>query len=108
MADVSHRIDTSARLTDPQAVPRHGPYRWPLPISRRVEDLVDRANGIGAGTNVSELVAAILCDSPTDATELKRLVEQYRVRRVADTMVHASSAKQAMFVARGRGRPRGR
>src|SRR4051794_1717693 len=56
MADATHRISLSARLGDPDAVPRHGPYRWPLPVLRRVDDLVQQTNDLGAGTNVSELM----------------------------------------------------
>lgn len=57
-------------VTKPAAV------TWPLPIDRRLDQLVERANEAGAGITRTELLTAVLAAGTADGEELLQLVVQ--------------------------------
>lgn len=105
MAADKHRIALDVRLTDDGLVPRHGPYKWPLPVLERVRGLVETANQEGVRTGQAELIAAILCALEPDTADLAAQVRDYRVMPVRRTLPTGSVTQ--LFTAAGAGRPRG-
>ena len=105
MSGTHTRIRLDRRLTD-EAVPRCGPYKWPLPLLARLRALVHLANEAGARTNQTELLAALLLAATTDPDELKAQVETFRTSAVRQALVQDVPRQQLGFEARGPGRPR--
>ena len=102
----SVKLDPRKHLGDP-AVPRAGPYKWPLPVLLRLRAIVGEVNRLGARTNQAEVLAAIVCGPATDAGELKTRVEAYRIATVGDTLNASGPHKALRVPAPSAGRPRG-
>ncbi len=100
------KLDPARHLGDP-AVPRAGPYRWPLPVLLRLRAIVAEVNRLGARTSQAEILAAIVCGPATDPGELKRRVEAYRTATVGETLDASASDGHLRVQAPGAGRPPG-
>ncbi len=62
-------------------------FVWPLAIVARLEELVDRANALGARTTRKELLAALVLATEPDGASLDAIVRRYRVATVSDALV---------------------
>lgn len=60
---------------------------WPLPVDRRLDELLERLRRAGERTTRKELAAAIVFSCPTDAEDLSRALRAYRTATVADALV---------------------
>lgn len=62
---------------------------WPAPIHRRLDDLVRNAVDAGEATSLSraELVAALICSASEEGSDLRRILERFRLAKVRDTVV---------------------
>lgn len=80
---------------------------WPLPIDRRLDQLVDLANSAGAATRRHELAAALVAAATADPERLLRLVIRWRTKRVRDVVLDVTDAAQVVEIPRyGPGRRR--
>jgi hypothetical protein len=102
----SCRIPLDERLADREKVPRAGAPAFPIPLWAYVDELVERANRVGASTNRVELIAAWLIVSTPSANTMKRWVETYRGVPVRQVVLGSSAeAKSRIFTPRQAGRP---
>jgi hypothetical protein len=80
---------------------------WPRPVSRRLDQLVERARA--TRTDRSELAAAILCAHDYAENELTEIVLAYRRKRARDVVLDVDAAATVIELPRhGPGRRRRR
>jgi len=101
-------VELSAYLQDLE--PEQFNIRVPLPVGHRadqlVQELLERARALGSVAR-GELVAALIHDAPSDAAELRGMIERYREARVWETLIGTSRKTGTVVIERrGRGRPR--
>jgi hypothetical protein len=68
----------------------------PVPIFERLEQLMEVANGKGAGTNRKELLAAIILAAPEEGLVLVDLVLAYRMAPSAQANVHGRDVSDVL------------
>lgn len=73
---------------------------WPFPLDRRLDQLVELANGAGANTRRNELAAALVAATQADGEALLHLVIAYRKLRVRDAVLDVSDAAQVVDLPR--------
>jgi hypothetical protein len=71
---------------------------WPYPLDRRLDQLVDLANEVGANTRRNELAAALIAAGPTESADLLKLVLAWRVMRVRDVVLDVGQAAQVIDI----------
>jgi hypothetical protein len=59
----------------------------PVPLSARVDELVDLVELAGERTSRKEMVAAILHSTPAEGRKLKRLLQAFRQATVEDAVI---------------------
>lgn len=82
---------------------------WPLPVDRRLDELLERLRLAGERTTRKELAAAILFSCPTDAEDLGQVLRAYRTATAADALVaDLSESSNVISIERHRPGPRAR
>jgi hypothetical protein len=80
--------------------------RWPRPVHRRLEELVERARAIGERTSGPELLSAIVCAFEVSDEEYRRVLRSYRTSRVRDVVSTPADAGNVIELPRKKaGRP---
>jgi len=95
LRDEDRGVSLDADLKARHVVRKQAGLSWSWAADRRLDQLVDMANEVGAGTRRNELAAALIASAEPDGDALLRLVlrwRQVRVRHVvldtpADTTV---------------------
>lgn len=82
MATDRHSVSGDERLQNSKD--KQVSLRWPMALDQRLDDLMERANDAGAGTNRRETIAAIVLAADYTPEELAELVKVYRTARVVD------------------------
>jgi hypothetical protein len=72
----------------------------PIPISRRLDQLVDLVEGAGLRIYRKDIVAALILDATEDPQELSKLVLRLRTAKARDAQVEGSSAGTVLQLAR--------
>ena len=99
-------IDPRTRAAD--TPPKAAAIRWPRAVDRRLDQLVERANNVGARTSRSELAAAIVAAAEVDPEELLGAVLHWRTAIVREVIVDVPAGDEALYlVSYGPGRRRG-
>lgn len=80
----------------------------PIPLSNRVDDLVDLVEATAERTTRKELIAALLYAAPTDAKELSEIVKAYRVASARDALIHVPPDARTVTLSTARPGPRKR
>jgi hypothetical protein len=82
---------TTQRMNAPlsECPDRQFGFRWPVALDRRLDQLVERANGAGERTNRRELLAALLLNADFTGEELSQLVRTFRLATVGDAVLRA-------------------
>jgi hypothetical protein len=88
LRDEDRGIRLEADLKASAAVTKQAGLTWPMPADRRLDQLVELANEMGAGTRRNELAAAIVAAAEADGEVLLRLVLQWRRSKVRDVIVN--------------------
>lgn len=73
---------------------------WPYPADRRLDQLVELANGAGANVRRNELAAALVAAAPADPGELLRIVISWRTKLVRDVVLGIEEAAQIVTIER--------
>lgn len=85
-------VDRSGVQLDPtvraqRTPPKAAAINWPMPVDRRLEQLVELANENGANTRRNELCAALVAAAPVDADELLEMILTLRRASVRDVVL---------------------
>ena len=91
-------------LTD--SVERNSAIAWPLPVDRRLDELVATARDFGEQTNRKELAAAILFGVEAEGDHLGRLLKAYRKARARDAVLTQPDSDNVLHLPRHRPGPR--
>ena len=67
--------------------PRRIGIDLPIPLSRRLDDLVDLAERARERTNRQELIASLILTTPATPKDLLRLLTSYRTATIRDTII---------------------
>lgn len=62
-------------------------FRWPVALDQRLDQLVERAGGVGEKTNRRDLLAALLLAADHDGAHLSALVRKFRLATVGDAVL---------------------
>ena len=104
MAGREVQLDPDARLTDCPEKP--SAIAWPMPVDRRLDELVAVARDYGERTNRKELAAAIVLGSPDDGERLSELLRQFRRAKARDAVLSDPGADNVLHLPRHRPGPR--
>ncbi|BBY06381.1 hypothetical protein MNVI_16990 [Mycobacterium noviomagense] len=91
-------IDANALAS--RTVTKPAAFSWPFPADRRLDQLVEIANGAGANARRNELAAAIIAAAPTDPDELLQMVIAWRKSRVREVVLGVDAAAQVVDMPR--------
>jgi hypothetical protein len=75
---------------------------WPLPVDRRLDQLVERANDVGARTSRAELAAAIIAQTPPDSDSLLAAVLRWRTATVRSVVLDVAMHDDVVYLPRYR------
>lgn len=100
MTDGSVRLDANDRAAG--AVLKQAGISWPMPVDRRLDQLVEMANSIGAGTRRNELAAAILLAAASEPDQLLRSVLAWRTTRIRDVLIDVDTVAVVVELPRHR------
>lgn len=100
MKDEDRGIHLGAEIRASTAVPKQSGLSWPLPADRRLDQLVELANEVGAGTRRNELAAAIVAATEADGEVLLQLVLRWRRARVRDVIIDAPQESSVIYLPR--------
>lgn len=70
-------------------------FRWPLAIDHRLDEMLTRANSVGANTSRRELLAALILAWEPTADELDAAVRRYRTADVRAAVLVPDEASEA-------------
>lgn len=105
MAYSGVQLDANARTVD--TVSKAASINWPFAVDRRLDQLVDLANGVGANAKRNELAAAVVAAASANPGELLNLLLEYRVSRVSEIVLDVPDAAAVVDLPRyGPGRRR--
>ena len=98
MGDAPVRLDANDRAAD--CVSKAAAINWPYPVDRRLDQLVEAANGVGAGTRRNELAAALVLVAEADGAALFASVVALRTAKVRDVVLDVEQAAQVVEMPR--------
>lgn len=108
MDDADHGVHVNPDHKVHRTVTKPAAVTWPLPIDRRLDQLVERANAAGAGTRRTELLAAIVAGATASGDELLQLVVRWRRSSVREVVLGVSAQADVVYLPRYRpGRRKG-
>ncbi|TDO15020.1 hypothetical protein EV580_3160 [Mycobacterium sp. BK086] len=93
-------VKLDANLVAAKAIKKPAALSWPLPVDRRLDQLVEIANSAGANVRRNELAAALVVAASTDPEQLLQLVLQWRKRLVRDVVIGVDAAAQVLDLPR--------
>jgi hypothetical protein len=96
--DEDRGIHLKADIRASTAVPKAAALSWPLPADRRLDQLVDLANGAGAGTRRNELAAAIIAAAEADGDVLLQLVLDWRRAKVREVIIDPPQDSSVIYL----------
>jgi hypothetical protein len=103
MSERSTNIDPKQRMDEFDACPSQ--MAWPRPVSRRLDQLVERARA--ARTDRSELAAAIIAATDLDEQALTQVVIDYRSSLACEVVLDVEPTAKVITLPRpGPGRRR--
>lgn len=79
---------------------------WPLPVDRRLDELVTRARDFGERTTRKELAAAIVFDFELSAEDISNLLRRFRTATAGDTVLELPGDENVLRLPRHRPGPR--
>jgi hypothetical protein len=80
----------------------------PAPISQRVDDLVELAEGVGERTTRKELLGSLILAAPARGQDLAATLKSYRLAMARDTLVDAGTGEATIRMPHRRPGPRPR
>ena len=108
MDDAERGVHVNPDQKAHRTVAKPAAVTWPLPIDRRLDQLVELANEAGAGTSRTELLAAISAGVTTDGQELLQLVVRWRRSTVREVLLDVDADAEVVYLPRHRpGRRKG-
>jgi hypothetical protein len=81
-----------------RTVTKPAAFSWPFSVDRRLDQLVEAANGAGAGVRRNELAAAIVAAASPDPEQLLRMVIDWRKSYVRDVVLGVDEAAQVVDI----------
>ncbi|MFL0156325.1 hypothetical protein [Mycobacteroides chelonae] len=91
-----------------RTVTKQAGVSWAFAVDRRLDQLVDVANSVGANVRRSELVAALVSAASDDPQQLLQAIIAWRTSRVREVVIGVNAAAQVVELPRfGPGRRRG-
>jgi hypothetical protein len=96
--DRTVHLDADARAH--RSVTKAAAVNWPIPVDRRLDQLVEMANEAGASTNRGELAAALVNAATADGDDLLRLVVAWRTARVRNVVVRVPEGAEVIELPR--------
>lgn len=90
LANDDRAVHLEAAARAQRTVSKAAAINWPIPVDRRLDQLVEMANDAGAATSRGELAAALVADAGADGDELLRLVLAWRTALVRDVVVQVA------------------
>ncbi len=108
MPDESRGVQLEADAKAHQVMAKAAAITWPLPVDRRLDQLVALANDVGAATRRNELAAALVAAAEADGEHLLQMILRWRRARVRDVVVDVDVEAEVVYLPRyGPGRRRG-
>ena len=105
--EADHGVRLDLNVVAVRTPTKSAAINWPLPVDRRLDQLVDLANSAGAATRRNELTAAVISAATADPQDLLGLVIKWRTQRVRDVVLGVTDAAQVVEIPRyGPGRRR--
>jgi hypothetical protein len=98
--DRAVRLDANGKAS--RAVAKPAALNWPFPVDRRLDQLMEVANEVGAATHRNELAAALIAASPTDGGQLLQLVIKWRQALTRDVVLDVEQAADLVELPRYR------
>jgi len=81
---------------------------WPIPVHRRLEQLVDVARADGERTSATELLAAIVYAFEATPENITSALRAYRTSTAGEHLIDRGGGDVLRFKKRAQGRPVGR
>jgi hypothetical protein len=100
LRDEDRGVHLEAGLRASTAVSKQAGLTWPLPADRRLDQLVEMANDVGAGTRRNELAAAIIAAANPDGEALLQLVLRWRRANVRDVIIDPPQESSVIYLPR--------
>jgi hypothetical protein len=100
MRDEDRGVHLGADLKASKSVCKQAALNWPLPADRRLDQLVELANEVGAATRRNEMAAAIIAGQQPDQDVLLQLVLHWRRARVADVVIEPQPESGVVYLPR--------
>lgn len=79
---------------------------WPLPVDRRLDELVSRARDYGERTTRKELAAAIVFGFDSTAEDISALLRRFRTATAGDAVLERPTDENVLRLPRHRPGPR--
>jgi hypothetical protein len=98
--DSKQRIEPDDALRD--TVERAVGVTIPVPLSKRLDALVQRAEEAGARVYRKDLVAALILDAPESSEELLELFMRYRQAKAADAAFDDDESAEVLHLERAK------
>jgi hypothetical protein len=93
-------VQLDANAVAATTVAKSAAVSWPLPLDRRLDQLVDLANQAGANTRRQEMAAALIAAAVPNGEDLLRLVIGWRKRLVREVVLDVAHAAQVVNIPR--------
>ena len=81
---------------------------WPLPVDRRLDELVELAREAGERTTRKELAAAIILATPAEPDALSEMLRRYRRAYARDALIGPVDETNVISIRRHKPGPRPR
>jgi hypothetical protein len=92
------QVDPEERLLDCPEKP--SAIAWPMPVDRRLDELVAAAREVGERTTRKEMAAAIVLAFDAAGDGLSDTLRNYRLARARDAVMAAPSADNVLHLPR--------
>jgi hypothetical protein len=107
MQDEEQGVKLDGQAKAHLTVSKPAAINWPFPVDRRLDQLVDLANELGAGTRRNELAAAIIASVTPDPATLLEFVLAWRRAKVWSVLIDQTEDAKVVYLPRyGPGRRR--
>jgi hypothetical protein len=100
MRDEERGVRLDADLKASKTITKPAALSWPLPADRRLDQLVELANEVGAATRRNEMAAAIIAGQESEPEALLQLILRWRRARVADVVLDPAPDSGVIYLPR--------
>jgi hypothetical protein len=100
LRDEDRGVHLGADRKASNTVSKQAGLSWPIPVDRRLDQLVELANEAGAATRRNELAAAIIAATEAEGELLLQLVLRWRRARVADIVLNVTHESEIIYLPR--------